>query len=116
MSLFVNGRLGLLAAGALAVALSCSARADEAGKIEIILKDHHFAPAESAAPAGKPLTLEVTNQDPTPAELESKALRFEKIVPGGGKISLQIRPLMAGRYRYFDDYHESTTEGFLVVK
>jgi hypothetical protein len=116
MSLFVKGRPGLLAAGALAVALISGARADEAAKIEIILKDHRFAPAESAVPAGKPLTLEVTNQDPTPAEIESKTLRFEKAVPGGGKIILQVRPLTPGRYRYFDDYHESTTEGFLVAK
>ena len=40
----------------------------------------------------------------------------EKVVAGGRKINLQIRPLTPGRYRFFDDYHEDTTEGFLVVK
>jgi hypothetical protein len=40
----------------------------------------------------------------------------EKVVPGGGKISVQIRPLGPGRYRFSDDYHEDTTEGFLIVK
>ena len=33
-----------------------------------------------------------------------------------GKIAVQIRPLGPGRYRFFDDYHEDTTEGFLIVK
>lgn len=35
---------------------------------------------------------------------------------GGSKITVQIRALGPGRYRFFDDYHEDTTEGFLVVK
>jgi hypothetical protein len=61
-------------------------------------------------------SLKVTNQDPTPAEFESKTLRVEKVVAGGAKIKVQIRALSAGRYRFFDDYHEDTTEGFLVVK
>ncbi|HEX9169621.1 MAG TPA: cupredoxin domain-containing protein, partial [Roseiarcus sp.] len=54
--------------------------------------------------------------DSTPSEFESKTLRVEKVVPSGGKISVQIRPLGPGRYRFFDDYHEDTTEGFLIVK
>jgi hypothetical protein len=116
MSRVFTGRLGLLAGAAVATVALSGARADDAGAIQIILKDHRFAPSESAVLAGKPVTMEVTNQDPTPAEIESKALRFEKVVPGGGKITLQVRPLTPGRYRYFDDYHESTTEGFLVAK
>jgi hypothetical protein len=43
-------------------------------------------------------------------------LRVEKVVAGGGTITVQIRPLGAGRYRFFDDYHEDTTEGFLTVQ
>jgi hypothetical protein len=43
-------------------------------------------------------------------------LRVEKVVPGGGKITVQVRALAPGRYRFFDDYHESTTEGFLVTQ
>ena len=80
------------------------------------LKDHKFSPAEPTAPAGKPIVLEVVNQDPTPAEFESKALRVEKFVVGGGTVTVNLRPLKPGRYRFFDDYHEATTEGFLVVQ
>jgi Cupredoxin-like domain len=90
--------------------------ADEAARVSVTLKDHSFSPAEPTAPAGKPIIIDVSNLDSTPSEFESKTLRVEKVVPGGGKIAVQIRPLGPGRYRFFDDYHEDTTEGFLVVK
>jgi hypothetical protein len=92
------------------------AEAQETTTLSIALKGHRFVPAEAPAPANKPLVIEVTNQDPTPAEFESKTLRVEKVVAGGAKISVKIRALAPGRYRFFDDYHEDTTEGFLVVK
>jgi plastocyanin len=104
---------------ALAIAIGMGASlavADESTKISVTLKDHKFSPAEPTAPAGKLIVIEVENQDKTPAEFESKALRVEKVVPGGGKITVQVRALPPGRYRFFDDYHESTTEGFLVTQ
>jgi len=90
--------------------------AGDSARVSVTLKDHKFSPAEPTAPAGKRIVIEVENQDKTPAEFESKALRVEKVVPGGGKISVQVRALAPGRYRFFDDYHESTTEGFLVTQ
>ena len=94
-----------------------AAVAHDAAKVNVTLKDHKFSPAEPTAPAGKPIVIEVVqSQDSTPAEFESKALRVEKVIPGGGKITVQVRPLSPGRYRFFDDYHESTTEGFLVTQ
>jgi cupredoxin-like protein len=105
--------LGLAIAFGIAAPL---AAADEPAKISVTLEDHKFAPAEPVAPAGKPIIIEVSNLDSTPSEFESKTLRVEKVVPAGGKASVQVRPLKAGRYRFYDDYHEDTTEGFLVVK
>jgi len=93
-----------------------AAFADDATHIQLSIKGHRFDPAEPTAPAGKPLVIEVTNADPTPAEFESKALRVEKVVAGGGAITVRVRPLTPGRYRFFDDYHEATTVGFLVVQ
>jgi hypothetical protein len=90
--------------------------AEDSATVSVTLKDHRFSPAEPNAPAAKPIVIEVTNLDSTPSEFESKTLRVEKIVPAGKKVSIQVRPLAAGRYRFFDDYHEDTTEGFLVVK
>jgi heme/copper-type cytochrome/quinol oxidase subunit 2 len=92
------------------------AHAQDATSLSVALKGHRFVPAELTAPANKPVVIEVTNQDPTPSEFESKSLRVEKVVAGGARISVQIRALAPGRYRFFDDYHEDTTEGFLVVK
>src|SRR6476620_4094886 len=92
------------------------ALAEDSAMVSVTLKDHKFSPAELTAPAGKPIVIEVANQDPTPSEFESKTLRVEKVVPGGGKIAIQVRALGPGRYRFFDDYHEDTTEGFLIVK
>ena len=91
------------------------AAAAEGVTVQLTLKDHAFSPAEPTVDAGKPITIEITNADPTPAEFESKQLRVEKLLVAGGKISVQVRPLTAGRYKFFDDQHQGT-EGFLVVK
>ncbi len=106
-------RLALAAALAL---MAATASAQEAAQVRITLKDHRFSPAEPTAPAGKPIAIEVTNLDSTPSEFESKTLRVEKVVVGGGKITLNVRALTPGRYRFYDDYHEATTVGFLVVE
>jgi len=109
--------LALAALSALGLgAQSLGASAEEAAKVSLTLKDHKFSPAEPTAPAHKPIVIEVENQDKTPSEFESKSLRVEKVVPGGGTITVRVRPLPPGRYRFYDDYHESTTEGFLVTK
>lgn len=93
-----------------------AAGADDLVLVKVALKDHKFIPAEPTAPANRPIRIEVTNQDATPSEFESKTLRVEKVVAAGAVVTLQIRPLSPGRYRFFDDYHEDTTEGFLVVQ
>ena len=113
ISASLRASFGLAALAFLAV--GSAARADQA-TLKITLKDHRFGPAELNAPANQPLAIEVANQDPTPAEFESKTLRVEKVVAGNAKITVQIRPLVPGRYRFYDDYHEDTTEGFLTIR
>jgi hypothetical protein len=112
--------IAALATGLLAIvgpnAWAPIAWAEDAAMVRLSLKDHRFQPAEARAPAGKPITIEIRNLDATPAEFESKTLRVEKVVAGGGTITVQIRALAAGRYRFFDDYHEDTTEGYLIVQ
>ncbi len=107
-----------IAAAVLAGALATpfAAVGDEPAKVTVTLEGHRFSPAEPTAPAGKPIVIEVVNKDGTPAEFESKALRVEKVVTGGKTITVNVHPLKPGRYRFFDDYHEATTEGFLVVQ
>ena len=109
----MTGRL-VGAAAVICALLTIPALAGET-VVQVTLKDHKFTPAEVEAPAGKPLTVEVFNQDSTAAEFESKDLRVEKVTPAGGKATVRVRPLKPGRYRFFDDYHESAV-GYLVVK
>jgi plastocyanin len=101
---------------ALASAATAPTLAADETHIPISIKGHRFDPAEPTAPAGKPVVFEVSNRDGTPAEFESKALRVEKVVPGGGTVMVKVRALQPGRYRFYDDYHEESTVGFLVVQ
>ena len=106
------------AMAALAVALFAmqpSARAEDAVSVQITLKDHKFSPAEPHAPAGKLIVITLKNLDAAPAEFESNMLRVEKVVTGGGTITMRIRALEPGRYRFFDDFHPET-QGYLVVQ
>ena len=105
----------LLASLGLSGLAAAPARAEDA-VVRLTLKDHRFQPGEAHVAANKPIRIEIHNGDPTPAEFESKTLRVEKVVAGGASIVVQVRPLPPGRYRFFDDYHEDTTEGYLVVE
>ena len=110
------GKHGFAALLTLALLLTVvPSRAEDAVTVNISMKDHRFMPAELQAPAHKPIVIVVKNLDSAPAEFESNMLRVEKVVTGGGTITLRIRPLEPGRYRFFDDFHPST-EGYLVVK
>jgi plastocyanin len=101
--------LALLAIGAVPV----PARA--ADPVMLTLKDHRFNPATVTVPAGERFTIEVSNQDDTPAEFESSDLRVEKIVVPGGKISVKAGPLKPGTYKFFDEYHPDTATGTLTA-
>jgi heme/copper-type cytochrome/quinol oxidase subunit 2 len=101
---------------AVAIGLVGPVAAETSANVKLTLKNHRFEPAEPTAPANTPVTIEVTNNDATPSEFESKTLRVEKVVTAGGTITVRVRPLAPGRYRFFDDYHEDTTVGYLVVQ
>jgi len=82
----------------------------------LILKDNQFSPKVLEIPAQKKVKLTVENHDKTPAEFESHDLKLEKIITGGGKAVMYIRPLKAGTYHFFDEFHEKTTRGKVIVK
>ena len=92
------------------------ALAQESTELTLTVKDHKFDPAQLEAPAGKQIVLRVKNLDPTPMEFESKSLRVEKVLGGNTEAVVTIRPQKAGRYEFFDEFHESTTKGVLIVK
>ena len=97
-------------------AVSISAIA--ADEFTLTIKDHAFAPQELVLPAGKKIKLRVVNNDPTPAEFESKPLSREKIIPGNSMVTINIGPLKPGNYAFVEEYHESeaAAQGTIVVK
>lgn len=82
----------------------------------IVIKDHHFQPAELIVPASKKIKLLIENQDATPEEFESHSLNREKIIAGNGKAIIYIGPLEVGRYQYFGEFNEATAQGLLIAK
>ena len=82
----------------------------------IQIKGHQFSPARFVVPAGEKIKLRIENLDPTPEEFESHDLNREKIVTGGGKITLYIGPLKPGTYKYFGEFHEDTAQGVIIAK
>jgi plastocyanin len=91
-----------------------AARADDTVKLSITIKDQKFDPAELHAPPGRTIAIEVKNLNPIVSEFESADLHFEKIVPAGSQAVVYVRPLQAGRYNFYDDFHHAT-QGYLVV-
>jgi hypothetical protein len=82
----------------------------------LTIKDHHFMPSELTVPADQKVKLLIKNLDKTPEEFESHDLKREKIVPGGGEITLYIGPLKAGTYTFFGEFHEDTAQGRIIVE
>jgi hypothetical protein len=103
-----------IAAAVLALGAFCAPATAEVYSLSI--KDHKFDPAELKIPADKAATLVVKNLDATPEEFESKPLRIEKIVPAGGEATFQLRPLKAGRYKFFGEFHEDSAKGEVVAE
>jgi plastocyanin len=91
-----------------------SATADEPVQINVKLKDHRFEPAEIHVQTGKPTVLLVTNEDSTPEEFDSTALRVEKVIAGGHYATIKLRPLGPGRYPFMGEFHPDTANGVVV--
>jgi hypothetical protein len=92
------------------------ASAQDGVTLRTSIKDHRFQPSELKAPANTPLMIVVRNLDSTPEEFESKTLRVEKVVAGNSEITLKIRPLVPGRYRFYGDFNEATADGAITVE
>lgn len=84
--------------------------------ITLTLKDHQFSPKEITVAKDTDVTLIVKNEDSTPAEFESHTLHREKIIGGGKQAVIKLSGLKAGRYEFFDEFHESTAQGTLIVE
>ena len=97
------------------LALAPQAAAQEV-VIRLTIQDHRFEPATVEAPAGKKIQLVIKNADATPEEFESHDLKREKVIPGGGEITLRVGPLQPGTYAFFGEFNPKTAQGRLIVK
>jgi hypothetical protein len=101
-------------AAALCAAVLGAASADDLPNIAVTIKDHRFTPSEIHVPQGKPVILTITNQDPTPEEFDSSALKVEKVITGGTYGTVRLRPLGPGRYPFMGEFHSDTATGVVI--
>ena len=85
-------------------------------EVQLTIKDNRFIPEEIKVKADTKIKLIIKNEDKTAEEFESAALRQEKIIRGGGSITLNIRPLKPGTYEFMGEFHPETARGRLIVE
>ena len=95
---------------------SAAAFAAEMPQYTLTIKDHKFQPTQLTVPANTQFKVLVHNQDSTPSEFESSDFNREKIVLPGSQITVFIGPLAKGKYKFFDDFHQDTGQGVLIVQ
>jgi plastocyanin len=93
--------------------LSVGALAQEFG---LVIRDHKFEPAEVRVPAGKRVIISISNEDATPEEFDSAALKVEKVIPGKSKATVRIGPLTPGRYEFVGEFHSETAKGVVIAE
>ncbi len=98
-----------------ALLLSSGARAGDPPTLSLTLKDHHFSPSQLIVPTGQRFRIQLDNQDASNSEFESYDMKFEKIVVGGGRITVWAGPLHPGSYKFFDDYNPDLAVGTAVA-
>jgi Cupredoxin-like domain len=92
------------------------ALAGGATTLQITIKDHKFDPAELHVHANNPTILIITNADATSEEFDSTALGVEKVLLGGQKGAVWLRPLAPGSYAFMGEYHPDTAKGVVIAE
>ena len=87
-----------------------------AQEFNLAIRNHKFEPQEIRVPAGKRVSISVTNEDPPPEEFESATLKVEKIIPGKSKGLVRIGPLAPGRYEFIGDFHADSAKGVIIAE
>jgi len=98
------------------LALTLPAGADEVKTYEITLKADVFTPAEIRVPKGRAFMIKLTNANDSPAELEAKQLKVEKVAPGKSGITVRVRAMEPGKYLFVDEFQEDTAKGYVIVE
>ena len=84
--------------------------------IKIELKNRTMNPNVITVPVNTAFTIEVVNTDNTAEEFESNSLKIEKIIPPKRTAKFKVKPLAAGEYEIFGEFHMDTCQGKIIVK
>src|SRR5437660_5681079 len=87
-----------------------------AQEFNLVIRNHKFEPTEIRVPAGKRVSIYVSNEDATPEEFESSALKVEKVIPGKSKGLVRVGPLAPGRYEFIGEFHSDTAKGVVIAE
>ena len=101
---------------AVGLMFGAAAQAADVPEYQLVIKDHKFQPTELRVPTGVKFKVLVSNQDSAASEFESYEFNREKIVLPGATITIFIGPLKKGSYKFFDDFHQDTGNGVLIVE
>jgi len=87
-----------------------------AQEFNLVIRNHKFEPEEIRVPAGKRVSIYVSNEDATPEEFDSTALKVEKVIPGKSKGLVRIGPLAPGRYEFIGEFNADTAKGVVIAE
>jgi plastocyanin len=113
---FAGNAMREFAAAATLVAFAVACTAALAQEFNLVIRNHKFEPAEIRVPAGKRVSIYVSNEDATPEEFDSTALKVEKVIPGKSKGLVRIGPLDPGRYEFIGEFHADTAKGVVIAE
>ncbi len=99
----------------LTLLLTSFATSAETLVVELVLKDHLFAPTQLLLPAGKKVKLLIHNQDDSPEEFESFSLNREKVILGEATGVVFLGPLEPGEHSFMGEYNPDTARGLIKV-
>jgi uncharacterized cupredoxin-like copper-binding protein len=109
-------RLALWTAVGVAVVMTTANAQQPVPTVQLTISNHRFSPSEIRIAAGKPIFLEIVNQDGEPEEFEMRQLAIEKVIPAGGKGKVRLRPLGPGRYVFIGEFHQDTAQGAVIAE
>lgn len=107
--------LSAIAFAAIFGAILAQPAAAQDATINIVVKNKKFDPSTINVPADKPFKLVVKNADAVAMEIESHNPRFEKVIAPGATATINMKPLKAGTYSFYDDFNKSN-KGEIVAK
>ena len=96
--------------------LAVPAQAEGIPRPVLIIKDGRFVPETLEVAAGQKISLEIRNEGKGAEEFESSDLNREKLIPGGGVVTIAIGPLKPGKYRFFGEFNPKTAQGVIVAR